>query len=259
MRVNTHSTEIPNPAKLPQIGNAFKLARLVLVSPDIPAEALIANRANFLMNSIKQFEEVFLFSNEGDEVLRQISTTANYFSFPTRSNKFGYRLGNLCLPGRQWGIGKGVEWCDLTLGKMTIAQICAALGIIRPEAGSLDDLSARISYFDCTDCVDDTIFGKKGMLTLAKPGKAMKRASYNHLLLLLRYLLPLECPSRIDVHGGYFLSPFLSQLIYRLACLGYAGTVHAYGGEPQLNEKCKEHQVKALLTLQPNASGAVNS
>ena len=26
-----------------------------------------------------------------------------------------------------------------------------------------------------------------------------------------------------------------------------------------MNEKCKEHQIKALLTLQPNASGAVNS
>jgi pimeloyl-ACP methyl ester carboxylesterase len=34
----------------PNIGHALELARLVLVSPDIPAEAFIANRANFLQN-----------------------------------------------------------------------------------------------------------------------------------------------------------------------------------------------------------------
>jgi hypothetical protein len=61
--------------------------RFVLASPDISAEALLSNRANFLASSLRRFREAYLFSNEGDEVLRQISTTANYFSFPTKSWK----------------------------------------------------------------------------------------------------------------------------------------------------------------------------
>ena len=67
----------------PNIGNAFQLMRFVLASPDIPAEALLSNRANFLASSLRRFREAYLFSNEGDEVLRQISTTAN-FLFPPK-------------------------------------------------------------------------------------------------------------------------------------------------------------------------------
>jgi hypothetical protein len=75
---------------------------------------------------------IYLFSNEADEVLRFISTTVNYFSLPTRSNKFGYRLGNTCLPGAPPGISKGIQWCDLKGGSMTISEICQKLGIRRP-------------------------------------------------------------------------------------------------------------------------------
>ncbi len=245
--------------KFSKIGHVFKLAQLILVSPDIPAEALITSRANFLSNSLKKFEEKYLFSNEGDEVLRQIATVANYFSFPTKNNKFGYRLGNVCLPGKLWGISKGVEWSDLTIGDMTISEICAELGIRRPS-DLKHDLPAQISYFDCTDCVDNLEkCGERGILTLASRGHPMKNTGYNHLLLLLRYLLPPESCLRVDVHGGYFRSPFLSKLIYRLACLGYEKTKEAYGGETQMNEECSKHQVKALLALNPKVNGTVNS
>ena len=59
-----------------------RLMRFLLVSPDIPAEALLADRANFLASSLRRFREAYLFSNEGDEVLRAISTVGQLFHLP---------------------------------------------------------------------------------------------------------------------------------------------------------------------------------
>lgn len=88
-----------NPHKDPssKIGNVFCLGRLVLASPDIPAETIISGRSNFLKSSLRRFEEAYLFSNEGDMALRLASTAANYFSFPTRTQDGGYRLGNVTV------------------------------------------------------------------------------------------------------------------------------------------------------------------
>jgi hypothetical protein len=91
---------------LANLGNAFTLMRFVLCSPDIPAETLLSNRANYLAASLHRFREAYLFSNEGDEVLRQISTTVNYFSFPTRSWTHGYRLGNVEILSKDYGLIK---------------------------------------------------------------------------------------------------------------------------------------------------------
>src|SRR6516165_1165391 len=77
-----------------RIGHVFDLMRFVLASPDIPGETLLANRANFLASSLRRFKEAYLFSSEGDGVLRSISTIVNYFTFPTSSRNYGYRLGN---------------------------------------------------------------------------------------------------------------------------------------------------------------------
>jgi hypothetical protein len=52
------------------IGNVFTLKRFVLASPDISAETLLSNRGNFLASALARFDEAYLFSNEGDEVLR---------------------------------------------------------------------------------------------------------------------------------------------------------------------------------------------
>ena len=79
------------------IGNVFCLGRLVLVSPDIPAETIISGRANFLQSSLRRFEEAYLFSNEGDMALRLASTAANYFSYPAKTQDGGYRLGNVTV------------------------------------------------------------------------------------------------------------------------------------------------------------------
>ncbi|HZB94533.1 MAG TPA: hypothetical protein VE268_01115, partial [Herpetosiphonaceae bacterium] len=79
------------------IGQHFRLGRLVLASPDIPNETLMSSRNNFLKSSLRRFEEAYLFSNEGDEVLHLVSTLANYFSFPTSQHNYGYRLGNVAV------------------------------------------------------------------------------------------------------------------------------------------------------------------
>ena len=95
--VGTMSTADPQKKPSPNIGNVFCLSRLVLVSPDIPAETIISGRANFLQSSLRRFEEAYLFSNEGDMALRLASTAANYFSYPSRTQNGGYRLGNVTV------------------------------------------------------------------------------------------------------------------------------------------------------------------
>jgi hypothetical protein len=227
------------PTSVPSnIGKVFCLKQLILVSPDIPAEALISSRANFLSASLGRFEDAFLFSNEGDEVLRQISTTANYFSFPTKSSAFGYRLGNVCLLGIPCGITKGINLKLLRVGKLTLAEIYKKMDDM--GFGQLrHDLPKRFSYFDCTDCVENG----KGVLTRAKPGRIKTIGHFAHLWLLLRYLWH----RNPDVHGGYFRSHFLSELIFRLACLGRSETMKAYGGEAELDKECRTRQVKVLL------------
>lgn len=93
------SMNLQEKAKTPpsRIGHVFSLGRLVLVSPDIPAESIISGRANFLSSSLRRFEEAYLFSNEGDMALKLASTAANYFSFPANTRTGGYRLGNVFI------------------------------------------------------------------------------------------------------------------------------------------------------------------
>lgn len=81
----------------PNIGRAFALGRLILISPDIPLMTIISGRTNFLRSSLRRFEEAYLFSNEGDLALRLASTTANYFSFPASTRAQGFRLGNVTV------------------------------------------------------------------------------------------------------------------------------------------------------------------
>ncbi len=79
------------------IGQTLSLGRLVLASPDIPVLSIISNRANNLASSLRRFEEVYLFSNEGDLVLRFASMIANYIFFPSAEQMHGHRLGSLAL------------------------------------------------------------------------------------------------------------------------------------------------------------------
>jgi hypothetical protein len=215
------------------IGKVFRLRRLVLVSPDIPAEILLSGRANALRSSLERFQEAHLFSNEGDEVLRNISTMANFFTLPTRRREFGYRLGNAGVL-TDWGITKGVTLDKLRLGSRTLAQLCDALDSNQFE----DSLAQRFTYFDCTDSVENG----QGVVTLAQPGKPCDLSWIAHLGLLARYVLS----GRPDVHSGYFEPGFVGGLIYRFACIGYGDSEEAYGKFDAFSTACKEHQVKAM-------------
>lgn len=82
---------------LSDIGKTFILGRLVLLAPDIPVEAIISRRANFLASSLRRCQGAYIFSNEGDLALRLASTAANYFSFPAKTHFSGYKLGNITV------------------------------------------------------------------------------------------------------------------------------------------------------------------
>jgi len=76
----------------------------VLASPDFRPRPVVEPREFFWRRRCSRFEEAYLFSNEGDEVLRQISTLANYFVFPTKSRNHGFRLGNVEILSRNFGL-----------------------------------------------------------------------------------------------------------------------------------------------------------
>jgi len=240
----------------PKIGDAFSLMRFVLASPDIPAEALLSNRANFLSSSLRRFHEAYLFSNEGDEVLRQVSTLANYFSFPTKSSKFGFRLGNVEILKSQYGfipLAPDDLLSTLRVGHCTLKELYEALRDSRKESDfeSVQDRLPKVfSYFDCTDYVEPDSKGvKRGVLTFAlrtkrKNPKAGMRW-WSHVRLLLAYVFRHQNP---DVHGGYFKGALSQQLMFRLACLGFHGTAAAFGNVATMSAQCEAKQIRALLS-----------
>jgi pimeloyl-ACP methyl ester carboxylesterase len=227
--LGTHADDI----ELSYIGKAFLLRRLVLVSPDIPAEVLLSGRANALRSSLIRFQEAHLFSNEGDEVLLDISTTANFFSLPTKQRNFGFRLGNVGVL-TDWGITKGVSLDKLRVGSQTLSQLYTALD----AAQSSDDFAQRLTYFDCTDSIENG----EGVVTNARPGEPCDLSTMGHLRLLWLYVTQ----GRPDVHSGYFAPGFVGQLIYRFACIGYGDSEQAYGQFDAFSAECRAHQVKAL-------------
>src|SRR5262249_25362643 len=202
-----------------EIGKAFRLKRLVLVSPDIPAEALMTGRANALQSSLSRFAEAHLFSNEADEVLADISTTANFFSLPTRRRQYGFRLGNVGVL-TPWGITKGLTLDRLRLESRTLEQLYAGLkpgGFFAP-----DNNLQRLTYFDCTDSIDDQGLG---IVSNATTGRAQNLTLIAHLVLLWDYIMN----RKPDVYSGYFEPGFVGRLIYRFACIGYGDSEEANG------------------------------
>ena len=248
------------------IGEAFELKRFVLASPDIPAETLLSTRGNFLASALSRFEEAYLFSNEGDEVLRQISTLANYFVFPAKSKNHGFRLGNVEILSRNFGM---IDVNDqdylrvLRIGNLTLQELYDTLEDAREKrlvaaaaAPEQAPLPKRFTYFDCTDYIDrdnpdkpDTRNNWLALLTFAKWRKEYDAEArlkwYSHLHLLFAYVVHHQKP---NVHGGYFEGMLSQELIYRLACLGYDDTVRAYGSEAALGAACAQKQIRMLVS-----------
>jgi hypothetical protein len=248
------------------IGKTFELKRFVLASPDIPAETLLSTRGNFLASALSRFDEAYLFSNEGDEVLRQISTLANYFVFPAKSKNHGFRLGNVEILSRNFGmidVNENDFLRVLRIGNLTLQELYDSLEDAKADrqpnaapALAQARLPKVFTYFDCTDYVDrddpdkpDIARNRRPLLTFAKWRKRYdadaKLRWYSHLWLLLVYLVNHQKP---NVHGGYFEGLLSQQLIYRLGCLGYDGTVAAYGSEAALGTACEQTQIRMLVS-----------
>ena len=252
------------PRASPHIGNVFRMMRFVLASPDIPAEALLSNRANFLQASLLRFDEAFLFSNEGDEVLRQISTVANYFIFPTKTRNHGFRLGNVEILSEGYGVIKpapGDFLRILRVGYRTLQELYDELKRARPEAIQ-NALPEVFTYFDCTDYRDREYLAmerrwgpERPLLTYAlrtkqhNPRKGLN--AFQHIRLLASYPKPVNC------HGGYFQGDLSQELMYRLVCLGYRATVAGYGGLDELSARCDQKQIRMVVSpeLAPRGTG----
>lgn len=250
-----------------KIGHVFQLKRFLLASPDIPAEALLSNRGNFLASALSRFEEAYLFSSEGDEVLRQISTLANYFVFPTKSSNYGFRLGNVEILSNEFGLIKRApdEIIDtLRVGNLTLRKLYEELDnaeVKRQPAGHQRaqaeiTLPQVFSYFDCTDYKDvDNAGEERPLLTFAKcfkrHGGAAKMSFRSHMRLLFAYVL---CGQKPNVHGGYFEGQLSQELIYRLACLGFEETVKTYSKRHDAHDRdalgsaCGSKQIRVLLS-----------
>lgn len=224
-----------------KMGNVFSLGRLVLVAPDISSEAIISGRANFLQSSLRRFEEAYLFCNEGDMALRLASTTANYFSFPTRTRDGGYRLGNVSV--REASATQTIETSGivnlLANGDLVQDTVRAFLSYlyIRKSRSLLDrqkeiglaegtrSIAELFTYFDCTNYREAILNPKtqvlesKGILTRAHNKTSLDMVDYAALCQDF-------AQGKRDPHGGYIFcreATFTQQTIYGLACLGWLG------------------------------------
>ncbi|MEH2010974.1 alpha/beta hydrolase [Nostoc sp.] len=266
------------------IGNVFKLGRLVLVAPDIPVESILTSRANFLKSSLKRCEEAYIFSNEADLALRLASPAANYFSFPTKTRDRGYKLGNVTVDNKKslpkdYGI---VNCQNADFTNPTPPSEYLEIRASSNERKSLHCLNNNVplhekaiadsfTYFDCTDYTDctDTERSKRGILSFSKKQSALN--FWDYVQLCGAYFL--KFPRHINVHGGYFEGEFCQLLINELAFLGYKGLLKRYSGciqqqtgsnqsdelllFPKFSEDCKSKYIQVLLATRktPFAQG----
>lgn len=243
----------------PNIGNVFSLGRLVLASPDIPIETIMPERSNFLRSSLRRFEESYLFSSQGDVILRVASTAANYISFPANTYDRGFRLGNIVVDSR---IDKNDKSNSAPMRYGIINQnqdgsvnaddrrAMSEIGIVSDNTlKTLSDLLSNNSkitqnyaiaglftYFDCTDYRDKVIINNEKIIE--KPEGVLTRAlrqsklSFVDCLILIFDAIVIEK----NVHGGYFQGEFSRKMLYRLAFLGYKDFLVSLKNEPDYQE-----------------------
>jgi pimeloyl-ACP methyl ester carboxylesterase len=258
------------------IGNVFSLERLILVSPDIPLESIIPGRANFLRSSLRRFKESYLFSNEGDMILRAFSTAANYLSFSARTADRSFRLGNVTLDhSAQDGIVNQDDDGSLIYGsdypfleKLFIGSSNKQKSLdeivtsskrqknAQSENVPKDTLIAEyFTYFDCTNYVEKDKSGKrKGMVSRALHKQTL---SFWDCTLLLWDSL---CKKR-DVHAGYFEGDFGKKTIYGLAFLGFEKFISSLDTSSDnlskdeklnllrgLSKQCEDRGIQVLLS-----------
>jgi hypothetical protein len=256
------------------IGHVFTLQRLILASPDIPVDSLVQGRANYLSSSLRRFKEAYLFSNEGDLALRLASTAANYFTYPAKTRNNGYRLGNLVVEAKQYGIinleqinnlANKMESSDVKDSENSISRMeknsldKIVIGYPKKEMQSLNELQKKLetvgdanhtrqvaslfTFIDCTDYKDLTNNPKKlgqniGVLSFALRKEGLNLLDY--FLLTIGYVFQGK-----DVHGGYFSGETSKTMLYRLAFIGFQDYLHSVAVEEckkemeKRNETCK--------------------
>ncbi len=268
------------------VGDVYRLERLILASPDIPVLTIVSSRANFLSSSLRRFSESYLFCNEGDIALRIASTAANYIAFPSRTQARGYRLGNVALQNKTGSVNDyGLVNLD-SLDHDFPVELSVGEAIARSKINVMDNLfltyerfQARgvvtladlfkvqaqrdtgratvadfFTYFDCTDYTDvkydllkDTCSPQPvGILTRALGRSVLKPWDY--------FQLTLDYGSgKRDVHGGYFEGQFSQQLLYRLAFLGFSGYLDTLDSDrqvalSQLQVQCQTMKIQSYLS-----------
>jgi len=269
------SLDVNNRNKRPSsdIGNVFSLGKLVLVAPDIPAEAIVSGRANTLRSSLRRFQEAYLFCNEGDMALKLASTSANYFSFPAKTRDGGYRLGNVMVRNLLGGSKKTRQANQLGIvNQSEDGQLIDAVGL-----GFLDYLFIReqkplserqlqigleenqksiaelFTYFDCTNYQEKYRDPKTGQ----EKNIGIVSQALNKPFLSFRDYVSLSLDfftGKIDTHGGYIFGsknrpqPELSKrLIYGLSCLGFDGFLATLKADPLF-----ELSLIEITALHPN-------
>jgi len=240
----------------PEIGKRLKLGNLVLVSPDIPAEAIVSGRANFLSSSVRRFSEAHLFSNQGDVVLECISSIANAFSFPSRTRKHGQRLGNVHIT---WPKGSRAHTFGLvnklddnclprSLPESEFIDLLYAcqhpLSTIKRNLAKVDHASAiatAVTYFDCTDYRD--LDENDALQPVLSYGRRKRFVSILDMACLtINYLRMgwVRPQWRKDVHSAYFDFPFVRSLVYSTALGGIVGAVAVTDKtSPKLEDRLK--------------------
>jgi hypothetical protein len=204
--------------KRSSIGQCFSLERLILVSPDIPLNAILSGRSNFLSSSLSRFQESYLFSNEGDMVLLLLSTVANYISFPSTTGLMGYKLGNIGIEkhyvdnddlqkytmSRFPRVGDELDAENVLLKKLVIGIDHEKLIKTTKEEPFV---AQEFTYFDCTDYLRCKLSRKK-----ENPRKYQPLNLINYAALIR------------DIggtHSGYFDQAETREAIYTLACKGF--------------------------------------
>ncbi|HIK46197.1 MAG TPA: alpha/beta hydrolase [Leptolyngbyaceae cyanobacterium M65_K2018_010] len=268
------------------IGDVFRLERMILASPDITVLTIITNRANFLAASLRRFSESYLFCSEGDIALRIASTAANYITFPSRTQVRGYRLGNVAIENKlgnteDYGlinlaaldkdfpvslpIGEAIAQSQVNVlenlfltaerfqprGVVTLADLFQDQTEGDITRATVADL---FTYFDCTDYfdikydpADNTCSAEPiGLLSRAKGHAVLK--PWDYFLLTLDY-----ATGKRDVHGGYFQGQFSQELLYRLAFLGFSDYLQTLDADAhvalsQFHLACQAKQIQGFLS-----------
>jgi pimeloyl-ACP methyl ester carboxylesterase len=256
---------------LSPIGNVFTLERLVLVSPDIPMESILPGRSNFLRSSLRRFKESYLFSNEGDMILRVASTAANYISFAARTPDRSFRLGNATLNHSTKGGVLNLSEDGKPISNYSFLENLfissdnkqKSLREVIDSSNEEQKLIAQVeaipiaeffTYFDCTS------YSENGYSYLSNSNTLSQKTLgfWDCFCLIIDYLR-----KKIDVHGGYFEGDFGKKSIYGLAFSGLERLLDSFNSSDpniscskedkiamlsELSKQCEEKGIRVLIS-----------